>query len=106
MELKSVFQKKKCMDTDCPEREDCCTTVRWKISESDYNSNTFKEWWLLHENARIYEERGTYYIQWPMRCKNVSEDGLQCLDYENRPDNCKLYVCHRMADDTVEESRE
>lgn len=99
MELKSVFERKKCIEIDCPERIDCCTTVRWKISERDFNDKTFRDWWLQHEGARICEENGLYFIQWPMRCKSVSEDGLRCLDYENRPDNCKLYACFRMAVD-------
>lgn len=90
--------RRSCEETDCPERADCCTTVRWRISRADYTDPRFREWWLLHENARMYEEDGAWFIQWPMRCRNVSPDGLRCLDYENRPDICRGYVCRRMTD--------
>ena len=95
--MESVFERISCSDVDCPERIDCCTTVRWRITERDFNDRAFREWWLLHEGARIYEEAGVYYIQWPMRCRNVSTDGLSCRDYENRPDVCRQYACMRMA---------
>ena len=91
--------KKSCLDVDCPERADCCTTVRWRISEEDFYDEHFREWWLMHEGARIYREHGTCYIQWPMRCKNASPDGLGCLDYHHRPVICRQYVCHRMLGD-------
>lgn len=97
-EIKSIFEKKNCLDTECPERADCCTTVRWRITKDDYNDSRFPKWWLLHEGARIGEEDGAYYIQWPMRCRNASEDGIRCMDYENRPENCRLYICWRMAE--------
>ena len=97
MEEKNIFQSIRCEDVDCPERAECCTTVRWRISESDYNDSHFREWWFLHEGARIYEEDGAYYIQWPMRCRNVSDDGLRCMDYENRPYICRNYICRYMA---------
>lgn len=94
--MKSFLERIPCEEVDCPERIDCCTTVRWKISERDYRDEAFREWWLLHEGARIYEEHGSYYIQWPMRCRNVCQDGLRCMDYENRPLTCRMYVCRRM----------
>ena len=97
MKDKSIFEKIPCRDAECPERVDCCTTVRWRISKRDYDDRKFREWWFLHEGSRIYEEDGVFYIQWPMRCRNVSEDGLRCLDYENRPETCRLYVCSRMT---------
>lgn len=93
----SIFQRTRCEDVDCPERVDCCTTVRWRIDARDFRDRVFREWWMLHEGARMYEEDGVFYIQWPMRCAKVSEDGLRCLDYENRPRNCRLYTCPRMA---------
>ncbi len=93
----NIFQKIPCEAIDCPERIDCCTTVRWRISERDFRDKLFREWWLLHEGARLYEEDGAFYIQWPMRCRNVSSDGLRCEDYDNRPDTCRLYACRRMA---------
>lgn len=99
MEKKSVFEKISCSDVICPERIECCTTVRWRISESDFKEESFRKWWLLHEGARIYEEDGVYFIHWQMRCKNASPDGLKCLDYENRPDVCRFYVCKRMAEE-------
>jgi Fe-S-cluster containining protein len=95
---KSAFEKTPCTKTLCPEKADCCTTVRWRISEHDYHDPRFHEWWLLHEGARIYEEDGIFYIQWPMRCRNVSADGLRCMDYDNRPDTCRFYVCKHMTD--------
>ena len=98
MEEKSMFQKIPCDDVECPERAECCTTVRWRISRENYYNTDFKEWWLLHEGARIFKEDGAFYIQWPLRCRNVSEDGLRCMDYENRPKNCRLYACNYMAD--------
>jgi len=94
---------KLCKDVDCPERIDCCTTVRWQIREEEYYDEVFREWWLIHEGARIYKENGVFYIQWPMRCKNASEDGLKCLDYANRPLNCKLYTCRRMNEPSENE---
>ncbi len=94
----SFFQKTKCEDIYCQERKDCCTTVRWRIGERDFRDGMFREWWLLHEGARIYEEDGVFWIQWPMRCRNVSEDGLRCEDYEHRPATCRLYVCRRMME--------
>ncbi len=93
----SIFQKSPCETVDCPERIDCCTTVRWKIDERDYRDIRFREWWLLHEGARIYEEDGVFWIQWPMKCRNVSPDGLRCEDYDRRPATCRLYVCRWMA---------
>ncbi|MHB9028208.1 MAG: CxxCxxCC domain-containing protein [Candidatus Latescibacterota bacterium] len=93
----SIFQKNPCLEADCPERAECCTTVRWRITERDFYDQVFREWWLLHEGARILEERGAHYIQWPMRCTKASEDGLRCTDYENRPLNCRHYTCERMA---------
>ena len=97
--IKSVFQKKDCLDVECSERVDCCTTVRRKISEREFNDKVFREWWLLHEGARLYEEDGFYYIHWPMRCKYASDDGLRCMNYENRPENCRLYVCRLMTEE-------
>lgn len=97
MTERNIFERIRCEDTDCPERIDCCTTVRWRISEDDYTDRRFRDWWMLHEGARIYEEDGAYYIQWPMRCTKVSEDGLRCMDYENRPELCRRYVCRYMA---------
>ncbi|MCE5252315.1 YkgJ family cysteine cluster protein [bacterium] len=96
--MKSIFERIRCEDVDCPERAECCTTVRWRISEHEYHDATFREWWLLHEGARLYEEDGVRYIQWPMRCRYVSEDGLRCMNYDNRPENCRRYVCQRMAE--------
>lgn len=92
-----VFQKIRCDEIDCPERIECCTTVRWRILERDFHDQVFREWWLLREGARIYEEDGAFYIQWPMRCRNITDDGLRCIDYENRLGTCWLYVCRRMA---------
>jgi hypothetical protein len=103
MEEKSMFQKTPCEDIDCPERAECCTTVRWRISRENYYDTDFKEWWLLHDGARIFEEDGTYYIQWPLLCRNVSGDGLRCTDYENRPKNCRLYACKYMAETLVKD---
>jgi len=103
--MASVFERIPCRDIDCPERIDCCTTVRWKISERDYNDTRFREWWLLHEGARIYEEDGVHFIQWPMRCRNVSPDGLSCLAYEDRPFVCRNYTCRRMAAAPPEEGK-
>jgi Fe-S-cluster containining protein len=97
MKQKSVFELIPCEDVDCPERIDCCTTVRWRISEREYDDSKFREWWLLHEGARLYEEDSNYYIQWPMRCRHVSDDGLRCMNYSDRPDICRHYVCKRMA---------
>ncbi len=97
-EEKNIFQQTPCLEVNCTEREDCCTTVRWRIDERDYQDRVFREWWMLHEGARIYEEDGAYFIQWPMRCGKVSEDGLRCTDYDNRPVNCRLYICGKMAD--------
>lgn len=97
MEQRSIFERIPCSEVNCPERIDCCTTVRWRISERDFNDSDFREWWLLHEGARIYSEDGEYWIQWPMRCRNVSDDGLRCLDYENRPLTCRMYACRRMT---------
>jgi Fe-S-cluster containining protein len=94
----NAFQKQRCEDIICPERAECCTTVRWRISERDFHDGMFREWWLLHEGARIYEEGGAYFIHWPMRCRNVSDDGLRCMDYANRPATCRLYTCRRMAE--------
>jgi len=93
----SIFQKKLCIDVECPERSECCTTVQWRITEREFHDEVFREWWLLHEGARIFKYNGAYYIQWPMRCSKVSEDGLRCTDYENRAVNCRLYTCERMA---------
>lgn len=87
---------KSCKDTYCPERIDCCTTVRWRISKSEYNDPVLRDWWLAHEGSRMYKEGDVYYIHWPMKCKYVSENGMECTDYNNRPLNCKLYVCDRM----------
>ncbi len=98
----SIFQKTPCEETDCPERIDCCTTVRWRIGERDFRDSMFREWWLLHEGARLYEEDGVFWIQWPMRCRNVSSDGLRCEDYDHRPATCRFYVCSRMAGMTGE----
>jgi len=106
MEKKSIFERIPCSEADCPERIDCCTTVRWRIAREDYRDEGFREWWLLHEGARIYEENGVCWIQWPMRCKNVSADGLRCEDYNNRPDTCRLYTCPHMSGGTVERSDE
>ena len=98
MKEKSIFEKIPCSDAECSERIECCTTVRWRISESDFKDSRFRKWWLLHEGARLYKEDGAFYIHWPMRCRNISEDGLRCLDYENRPEICRLYVCKNMAE--------
>jgi len=95
----NIFQKQPCLDADCPERADCCTTVRWRISREVFHDRVFREWWLLHEGARLCEEDGTFYMQWPMRCSKVSDDGLRCADYDNRPENCRRYVCRYMADE-------
>lgn len=104
MNNKSIFENIPCGEVNCDERIDCCTTARWRISERDYNDRNFREWWLLHEGARIYEEDGCFFIQWPMRCKNVSDDGLRCLDYENRPETCRLYVCRLMNEKKITEN--
>ncbi len=93
-----MFERTPCSEIECPERVACCTTVQWRISEEDYRDSRFREWWLLHEGARMFEENGVFYIQWPMRCRNVSDDGLRCLDYDHRPDTCRLYTCARMAE--------
>ena len=89
--------RRSCADTDCPERIDCCTTVRWRISRAEFTDTRFRDWWLAHEGARIYEEDGVCYIQWPMRCRNVSEDGRRCRDYDNRPELCRDYICRYMT---------
>ena len=89
--------RRSCLETVCPERADCCTTVRWRISRGDFEDWRFREWWCAHEGARIYEEDGICYIQWPMRCRHVSPDGLRCTDYENRPQLCRDYVCRYMT---------
>ncbi|MFA6471587.1 MAG: YkgJ family cysteine cluster protein [Candidatus Latescibacterota bacterium] len=94
---RDVVKKIPCADVQCPERVDCCTTVRWRISDEDYHDPIFREWWLIHEGARLYHEDGAYFIQWPMRCMLVSEDGLRCTDYERRTENCRLYVCRKMT---------
>ena len=67
------------------------------LGERYFHDQVSREWWLLHKGARIYDEDGAFYIQWPMRCRNVSDDGLRCMDYENRPATCRLYVCRCMA---------
>ena len=97
MDTTNIFERIPCLDADCPERIDCCTTVRWRISREEFLDQRFREWWLLHEGARLYEEDGVHYIQWPMRCRNASPDGLRCMDYENRPRLCREYVCNLMA---------
>ena len=97
MEETNLFEKIPCKDAKCPERRDCCTTVRWRISSEEYSDSRFREWWLLHEGARLFKENGTCYIQWPMLCSKVSEDGLRCTDYENRPHICREYVCGYLA---------
>lgn len=93
----SILARIPCSEVSCPERADCCTTVRWRISDKDFSDRRFREWWLLHEEARMYREDGVCYIQWPMRCRNVSPDGLRCMAYDDRPDICRGYACRRMA---------
>ncbi|MFC1607801.1 YkgJ family cysteine cluster protein [Candidatus Latescibacterota bacterium] len=102
--MKSIFERIPCNEVECKERIDCCTTVRWRVSQRDYHDEHFREWWLLHEGARIYEEDGINYIQWPMRCKNVAEDGLRCLKYDERPEVCRQFVCKPMAGKPKEET--
>ena len=77
---KSAFERIPCRNLDCPERIECCTTVRWHIGERDYHDRDFREWWLLHDGARLIEEDGMFYMQWPMRCRNVADDGLSCRE--------------------------
>ena len=98
----SFLERNPCLGVSCPERIDCCTSVRWRITERDYHDPYFREWWLLHEGARLVSEDGSFFMQWPMRCRNVSEDGLRCLDYENRPYTCRMYVCKRMTQGETE----
>jgi Fe-S-cluster containining protein len=74
----------------CPGK--CCRYFALPLdtpeTEKDFSNI---RWFLLHENATVFTDDGTWYLLVHTKCKNLDAKTNLCLDYENRPKICRSY---------------
>ena len=69
----------------------CCRYFALPIERpKDVADFDFMRWYLLHEQASVFIEDGTWYLLVHTRCKHLQPDN-RCGIYETRPQICRDY---------------
>ena len=82
----------------CTRCGNCCTYASIKLFPKPdtltENTVSLKKWLSLH-GLKIIEKGNEFEVYIPNRCRNlrVVGDKTECIDYENRPIECRNYVC-------------
>lgn len=69
----------------------CCRYFALPIdSPETYREYDFMRWFLLHENATVFREDGSFFLLVHNVCKNLGADN-RCRVYAKRPQICRDY---------------
>lgn len=70
----------------------CCRYFALPIdTPENFEEFDFARWYLLHENATIFVENGSWFLMIQTVCKAL-DDKNRCKIYENRPQICREYT--------------
>lgn len=74
----------------CPGK--CCRYFALPIDTPDsWKQFDYIRWFLLHENASVFTDDGTWYLLVHTKCKHLDDKTNRCGDYDNRPNICREY---------------
>ena len=69
----------------------CCLYFALAIDKpKDWQDFDYIRWYLLHEQAAVFVEEGSWYLLVQNRCKHLGDDHL-CGIYDTRPQICRDY---------------
>jgi Fe-S-cluster containining protein len=69
----------------------CCKYFALPLDEpTDREDFEFIRWFLLHDQAAVFTEEGTWYLLVQTQCKRLQPDN-RCGIYETRPPVCREY---------------
>jgi Fe-S-cluster containining protein len=78
-----------CLCTHCPAK--CCRYFALPIeTPTDWEDFEYIRWFLFHERAAVFTEKGDWYLLVYTRCKHLRDDNL-CAIYDDRPKICRDY---------------
>ena len=78
-----------CLCSYCPAK--CCKYFALPIeTPTDWDDYEYIRWFLLHDRAAIFTEKGDWYLLVYTTCKHLGEDH-RCGIYEQRPNVCRDY---------------
>ena len=70
----------------------CCRYFALPIDTPDnWKQFDYIRWFLLHENATVFTDDGTWYLLVHTKCKHLDDKTNRCRDYQNRPSICRAY---------------
>ena len=79
----------------------CCRYFALPIDKpTNYEEFDFVRWYLLHENATVFVEDGSWYLLVHNVCKELGEDN-RCKIYEKRPQICREYSTEKCEYDDL-----
>ncbi len=69
----------------------CCKYFALPLDEpTDHEDFEFIRWFLLHDQAAVFTEEGTWYLLVHTQCKHLQPDN-RCGIYATRPPVCREY---------------
>ena len=78
-----------CLCDHCPAK--CCKYLAAQIdTPSEREDFEFIRWYVMHENATVFVEEGSWYLLVYSQCKNLQPDN-RCGIYHTRPQICRDY---------------
>ena len=78
-----------CLCSYCPAK--CCKYFALPIdTPTTWVDFEYIQWFLLHDRAAVFTEKGDWYLLVYTRCKHLREDNL-CAIYDQRPQVCRDY---------------
>lgn len=78
-----------CLCTHCPAK--CCRYFALPIeTPTEWGDFEYIRWFLFHERAAVFTEKGDWYLLVYTKCKHLRDDNL-CAIYDDRPQICRDY---------------
>ncbi|MGY8768168.1 MAG: YkgJ family cysteine cluster protein [Pirellulales bacterium] len=70
----------------------CCRYFALPIeTPTEFTDFEFIRWYLLHEQATVFMDEGSWYLLVHTKCRHLGENNL-CGIYETRPQICRDYT--------------
>ena len=78
-----------CLCSHCPAK--CCRYFALPIeTPTEWEDFEYIRWFLFHERAAVFTEKGDWYLLVHTKCKHLRDDNL-CAIYDDRPQICRDY---------------
>lgn len=93
----------------CKRCGQCCTYVVIKMQRQEGDEQNMERWFENH-HLRVFQvpgKEGMIGVRIPLTCRHLEYDTATatayCMDYENRPQMCRDYICPLAKGETPEE---